>query len=68
MVSGLALLLVASRSEPIASFPGGEFTGQLAGEIPRDWSFLDEFEMIQLEVSPDAPPCKPDRSGCLDWG
>jgi hypothetical protein len=54
-LSGLVVGVVAHFSEPIGGFPGGKLSGEVASGPAADWSFLDEFEMIQVEVSPDDP-------------
>lgn len=53
--TALVVGFVARRSEPIGSFPGGALSGEVASAPVEDWSFLDEFEMVQLQVSPGAP-------------
>ena len=55
LFSGLIVGVVASLSEPIGSFPGEKLSGELVRHPVTNWSFLDEFELIQLEVSPDNP-------------
>jgi hypothetical protein len=55
LLSGLAVGTVARLSEPIGSFPGGRLSGEVARPPVSGWSFLGEFERIQLEVSPETP-------------
>ncbi len=35
-------------------FPGGELSGEVR-PVPKDWSFSDAFENVQLETRPDDP-------------
>jgi len=52
---GLALaLLFALACGPIVMIPGGELSGE-ERTAPTDWSFTDEFEVVQLETRTDDP-------------
>ena len=55
LLAGMIVGVVARSSEPIGSFPGGKLSGELVRRPVTDWSFLDEFEMVQLEISPESP-------------
>lgn len=55
VLSGLIVGVVAILTEPIGSFPGGKLSGELVNHPVTDWSFLDEFEEVQLEVAPKNP-------------
>jgi hypothetical protein len=55
LLAGLIVGIVARSSEPIGSFPGGKLSGELVRHPVMDWSFLDEFEVVQLQVSPENP-------------
>ena len=51
----LAMLgLTLGCAEPLVGFAGGQLSGQTAPP-PRNWSFSDEFETVQLETRPADP-------------
>jgi hypothetical protein len=50
----LLLLLVLGCGGPLVMIPGGELSGTVE-PVPRDWSFSDDVENIQLETRPGNP-------------
>jgi hypothetical protein len=48
---------VLACSGPLANFPGGQLSGQLAepGTVPADWSAVGEYGFFELETRPSDP-------------
>lgn len=51
----LCLSVLAVACDPMGPFPGGVLSGQVATDVPTDWSFTDEEKIVQLETRPSAP-------------
>ncbi|MEM7409410.1 MAG: nitroreductase/quinone reductase family protein [Myxococcota bacterium] len=47
-------LLLATACGPLVMIPGGALSG-MPQEVPRDWSFTDGVDVVQLETRPDDP-------------
>ena len=67
LFGSLALLVVAAlgfgvwarllAGGPVGPIPGGALSGELASELPRDWSFANESDYLLVES----------RAGRLPW-
>lgn len=53
MVLGLSIPLLAIG--PCSRLPGGSLTGEVASELPEDWSFVDQLGTCAIEARPDSP-------------
>ncbi len=51
----LSVCLLALGCGPTGPFPGGGLSGQVATDLPMDWSFTDEEMTVQLETRPEEP-------------
>lgn len=51
----LAVCLLALGCGPTGPLPGGRLSGQVATELPTDWSFTDDEKTVQLETRPSDP-------------
>jgi hypothetical protein len=51
----LSLSLLALGCDPTGPFPGGSLSGDVATDVPADWSFADEEMTVQLETRPSEP-------------
>ncbi len=50
-----AALLFGLGCEPMGPIAGGRLKGDVAGELPADWSFTDSHDTVQLETHPESP-------------
>ena len=50
-----SMALLARWIGPVWAFPGGSLSGPVVTEPVEDWGFIDEIDVIQLEVSPERP-------------
>jgi hypothetical protein len=50
----ILLLLGLPACGPLVMIPGGELSGKVQ-RAPSDWSFSDDFKIVQLETRPAAP-------------
>jgi hypothetical protein len=57
LLSWLVIVAVVAglSSGPIGAFPGGELTGRPVTEPVEDWSFAEDVEEIQMQVSVGRP-------------
>ncbi len=53
VVLGLSLSFLALG--PCSRIPGGRLTGEVASELPDDWSFVDELGTCAIETRPSFP-------------
>ena len=53
--AGLSLVLLALACGPLGPLPGGQLSGEVANGAPRDWSFSEAYEVVQLETRPQDP-------------
>ncbi len=51
----LAFSALVLACGPMGPFPGGRLSGNVAAEVPDDWSFADAQDTVQLETRPSAP-------------
>ncbi len=51
----LAISALVLACGPMGPFPGGRLSGDVAADLPDDWSFADAQETVQLETRPSAP-------------
>jgi hypothetical protein len=54
-VTLLAVCLLALGCGPTGPLPGGGLSGEVATELPTDWSFSDAVMTVQLETRPSNP-------------
>jgi hypothetical protein len=54
-VALLSLCLIALGCGPTGPLPGGSLSGEVATDLPTDWSFTNEEMTVQLETRPSAP-------------
>lgn len=55
VAAGVLRVVARFSGGPLGPVPGGPLAGPLAADQDPDWSFTDEIETIQVEVSPDDP-------------
>ncbi len=51
----LAISALVLACGPMGPFPGGPLSGNLAADLPDDWSFADARDTVQLETRPSDP-------------
>ena len=54
-VALLSVCLFALGCGPTGPLPGGGLSGEVATNLPADWSFTDEEMTVQLETRPEDP-------------